>query len=326
MRSFSLLPWAAGVALAVVAAAPARAEPAPPDRAAANALFDEGRALMAAGEYADACQRYADSLSLTRRLGVLLNLADCQERRGKTATAWTLFGEAAAMARESADERAGYAAERATALAPRLVHVTIRLDHAPAGVEVRWNGIVVPATSFGVARPVDPGTHRLAVSAPGHSPRELDVVALTEGEDVDIRVPGLEPLATERRAPPLDIAPTASRTARPVRRIAIWATAGVGLAGVVAGGTLGLTARHLWQEAEPHCTSDGTCSDGAYSDVVRARRLGDASTAAFVVGGAALATALILHVTAPDVAPAERLRVAPALTSSGAVLALDGRF
>src|SRR5260221_9700518 len=78
----------------------ARAQPSPDD-AGAEALFLEGRRLMDAARFDEACAKFAASQKLAPGLGTLMNLADCEEHRGRTATAWAHFREAAAEAHEA---------------------------------------------------------------------------------------------------------------------------------------------------------------------------------------------------------------------------------
>ena len=83
LRGISLAA-ALACAAAVSAHAPvARAQAE--DQAAARALFDEGRALMKAGQYADACPKLEAARRLFTSAGILLNLADCHEKIGRTA-------------------------------------------------------------------------------------------------------------------------------------------------------------------------------------------------------------------------------------------------
>ena len=55
--------------------------------AAAEALFEQARAAMAAGSYELACARFRDSDRLDPAIGTRFNLADCEEKRGRVATA-----------------------------------------------------------------------------------------------------------------------------------------------------------------------------------------------------------------------------------------------
>ncbi len=72
--------------VSLVSAAPAHAQAE--DRAAARALFDEGRQLMAAERYDAACPKFEAARKLAQSTGVLLNLGECYERLGRTASAW----------------------------------------------------------------------------------------------------------------------------------------------------------------------------------------------------------------------------------------------
>src|ERR1051325_3142120 len=70
----------------------------PRDAAAAEALFDEGKALYAKGDYQAACPKLAESYRLDPGTGALFALALCHERAGKPASAWVEFMEAAGRA------------------------------------------------------------------------------------------------------------------------------------------------------------------------------------------------------------------------------------
>src|SRR5690348_1000013 len=67
-------------------------------KATAEALFEEGRKLMAEGKVAEACPKFADSEQLDASSSTLLNLASCYEKLGRTASAWATYREAASLA------------------------------------------------------------------------------------------------------------------------------------------------------------------------------------------------------------------------------------
>jgi hypothetical protein len=154
------------------------APPLPPGQAElaqADALFIAAKQLQAAGKVADACPKFAESKRLAPGVGVSLHLADCYERLGRHASAQLEFLAAEELARQRDDKRAEVASVRAKELEPRVNHVVIDLPYAPPDASVRTqvelDGTSVPAKSWGVALPVDPGDHLVVVRATGTAPR-----------------------------------------------------------------------------------------------------------------------------------------------------------
>src|SRR5690242_18525302 len=71
--------------------------------AQAEVLFRQGRDLMAAGRYAEACTALQESNKLEPAVTTLLNLAGCREKNGQIATAWGLFLDAERQTRTATD-------------------------------------------------------------------------------------------------------------------------------------------------------------------------------------------------------------------------------
>src|SRR6476619_3478469 len=69
------------------------------DKALAESLFDAGRQLMQAGDFQQACPKFAESQRQDPSPGTLINLAKCYEGLGRTASAWADDKEAATLAR-----------------------------------------------------------------------------------------------------------------------------------------------------------------------------------------------------------------------------------
>ena len=57
------------------------------DKAAAEGLFDQGRASMQEGDFAKACGLLERSQHIDPGVGTLLYLAECYEKSGRTASA-----------------------------------------------------------------------------------------------------------------------------------------------------------------------------------------------------------------------------------------------
>ena len=110
MKSFLM-----GAAVAQAMLLPALA--AAGDTTLAEGLFREGKALMQAKDYAQACPKLAESLRQDAATGTQLALALCQEKQGLLASAWTNFSSVASNARrEGRPDREKVARERAAAL------------------------------------------------------------------------------------------------------------------------------------------------------------------------------------------------------------------
>ncbi len=148
----------------LLAAPPARANPE------ATQLFREGQEKMRAGQFEAACDRFERSARLVRKVGTLLNLGDCYERRRKLASAWHTFDEAAVLARQTSDPRGAEATRRAQLLKPHLPYLTIVADTSIPGLAIRKNATVIDAATWNVPIAVDPDTYVIEASAPGYAP------------------------------------------------------------------------------------------------------------------------------------------------------------
>jgi hypothetical protein len=288
---------------------PALAAAEPSARPAADALFDEGKRLLAAGDAEHACAKLEASLQLVERLGVRLNLADCYEQQGRTATAWSEFRTAASQADKRGDARAGYARKRADALEPRLVKLELTVTAPTPGLEVRKDGAALPPVALGTAIPVDPGSYPLEASAAGYQTWSRTVEARTPGV-IRVEIPQLVPAAPVAAIAPPRPRPHATPSAPaeapdPARHRRRVIGVSVGIAGVAALGTgvaLGLAAHRKWGSAGAHCTA-GVCDPTGAAINRDARQLGDVGTVVGGVGVAALATGAILYLTAPRARP-----------------------
>jgi serine/threonine-protein kinase len=301
----------ATLTVAVLASGPpARAQTAPSgnDRVAAEALFDEGRTLVAAGKIAEACPKFADSQRLDPSPSTLLNLASCWEKLGRTATAWVTYREAASASH--ALGRADYvaAAQRhAEALAPKLARVTVEVPHPVEGLELRRDGMVVSSVEWGQAIPVDPGTHTIQARAPGHAEWTVAAVAL-EGSLVTVTVPSLEALPAPAMppapapapppapalAPPADV-PSRAQGESSLRTTGV-VIGSAGIAGLVVAGTFTAFAKARYDDSLKNCEpgNPNLCNATGVNQRGDARTYGDVATVAVCVGAPALVAGAVL--------------------------------
>ena len=309
MNRASRAVWFALIAALIPASAKAGSPPRPPPPGAAvqpvkdaEAQFNEGRRLVALGRYAEACPCFIASERIDHGVGTMLNLADCYEKNGQTASAWAGFRAAAEAANaEKQPDREDIAREREIALLPQLAHLAILPPQhgLPPGSEVHRDGILVSPWLWSSPVPVDPGDHVVVVAAPGkvdysatvHVPKQppLTIVA---------RVPALQDRPAPPPKAPVTVAPPPT-TLHPRAKVGL-ALVGLGAAGVVVGAILGVKAFGLKSDSDMYCDGNDKCSPPGVDLRTRARAVGDASSIAFIAAGAAVVGGLVLYGTAPE--------------------------
>jgi hypothetical protein len=305
-----------GLAVALSAAS-AGAEPR--DAAAAEALFRQGREAADAGDHAKACEKFKESNRLDPALGTVFNIADCEEKLGRLATAWQLFQEVAQRL-QAGDDRQGIAKERARTLEPRLPRLTVRLAAAaPSGTQVQRDGVELGSASLDTPLPVDPGSHSVTATAPGHEPRVFNVV-LREAEAQAIEVqPGAQSSGNVVTEVTTDRAPSSNQ------RTVGYVLGGVGLVGLAVGTVAGVMVLERKSTVDDNCNEAKRCNQEGFDAAESGRTLGVVTTAGLVVGALGLASGAYLILSSPkDEGPRTALvtRAAP----SGAHLSLVHAF
>jgi hypothetical protein len=295
-------------AVVVVFAHPAvaRAQTAS-DQPTAEALFAEGRRLLAERRYAEACPKFVESQRLDPATGTLLNLGDCYEKSGRTASAWARFREAAEAARRAGDAtREKIAARRASALAERLSKLTITVLPAniTPGFEVLRDGVPMGRAVWGTAAPVDPGSHRIAATAPGKKPWSTTVTVDAAHSSITVAVPALmdapaEAPSSVTRAAPSPSAKEQSASRGHAQRVAAVVLASTGVAAVGVGGLFGVLASSKKDESEIYCHKN-LCNQRGVDLRDQALTSATVATVAFVGGAAVLATGAVLWIAAPS--------------------------
>jgi hypothetical protein len=277
----------------------------------ADALFFEGKRLMANGNIPAGCFKFEASLTRLEQLGVRLNLADCYEQAGRLASAWRQFRRAAEQAERSGDDRARFARARRDALVPKLPRLRIT---GAAGAMVRADG--VPVDAGGAPDPIDPGPHEIAATVAGVETLRTRVNAEI-GSTLAIDVPAASPPA----AAPAPVPAVAPEDVPPSpgsgQRLAAYVVGGVGLAGLGIAAVASAIA--VSRKNDAGCDG-GRCPDQGSVDKLRgARSMGTVATIAVGIGAAAVVTGVVLYITAPRSTDV-RVSVAPGS------LGISGKF
>jgi hypothetical protein len=317
------------------------------DSAAARALFSEGRQLMGAEKYAEACPKFEESLRLDPGMGTQFNLAHCWEKLGRTASAWAMFLDVAAAARAgNQPQRETAAKERAAALEPKLTRLRVVVPEPAPDSKIFRDDQEIGKAAWGTAMPVDPGSHLIRVTAPGKQDWTQDVNVPTTSRTFSVTVPPLEdtPHAAKVAVPTSKTEDVVSDRGSPADRgggggggtnVAALVIGGVGVAALATGTVFALQGYSDNQEALKLCRggTDGRSCDTTpeqnqhkqlVSDAKREQLIG---LVAFGVGGAAVATATVMLLTSgSDDDESAALEFAPLLGGGNFGATLSGRF
>lgn len=329
---------------------PAYAQRSVSDKAAAEALFDEGLQLMNDKRYVEACPKLEESQRIDAGIGTLLYLAECYEKTGRTASAWATFREAASAASAAGQaDRARQGKARADHLEESLSKLTISVateNKSIAGFQVTRSGEAVQAPLFDSAVPVDPGQLVIEATAPGYQPFTRTVSVPPNNGRAQIQIPPLVPLAggsavapataagstatgqtgTEQQQTESDVlAQNASGDEGDTARTVGVVLMGVGAAGLVVGSVFGIDALQKNSDAKDICGDDASCPSQEGEDLSNeAQDAALVSTIGFIAGGASLVAGAVVYFTAADGSETGRMQVSP--VAGGAQLSFSGRF
>jgi serine/threonine-protein kinase len=313
------------------------------DKAAAEALFDQGVRLMKQSNFNDACPKLEESERIDPAVGTLLYLGECYERVGKTASAWATFREAASLANNSNQaDRARIASGRAQDLEPKLSRLSIELAPEVAqipGVLVKRGNRRVDPSLYGTALPVDPGEYQIEVSAPGYETWTMPIKVEAGGANASVRVPGLvkgpdepapppaappSPASSSQPSPvrpPIAPAPSGLTTAQTLGLV----VGGVGIVGVGLGSYFGVRAISKNSDAEGYCSGDNVCRQPGLDLTDKAKKAATTSNIAFAAGGALVAIGGILFLTGGS-SSEDSVAVVPLLGPNLAAASVSGSF
>jgi hypothetical protein len=239
----------------------------------AEALFQDGRNLLEAGEVSEACAKFVMSQRIEPKLGTLLNVAACHELQGKTASAWAEFTESISRAaRSNQPEREAFAREHADRLSQRLSRITITLPQATTAVSLSIDAIALDGTALRTAFPVDPGEHSLSVDVQGKK-TWTQRVTIPQGPALTTIV--VPPLVSATRDPVLHALPQRTREGA-------WIALGASALAFGAGTLFGVRALALKSAGRDECSGTECSQRGLdlYQDATTSAHL---STVSFAV-------------------------------------------
>lgn len=301
--------WLAPICTLLVALG--TAAPASAGDKRAEALFREGREAMKREDYATACAKFEESLTVEESMGPLLNLAECNEKRGKLARSLELWREGL-QKMPASDGRRDLASRRVTDLEGRVPSIVI--ERAPVGAKLFVDGR--PVTG-GVPVLVDPGTHEVTVTGVDGASRTVSVDAV-EGRATPFDAGGGAASSAPAASPRTD-GDEADGGGSAVPAIIAFSVGGAGLVAFGITGVLWLGEKSTVDEQCPGrvCTPEGieAGDSGQTLGIVNVIALGVGVVGAGVGG-------FLLWRAFSDEGPATATQVR--LTGTG--MRLDGRF
>jgi hypothetical protein len=209
MRSMPPVARSSALAAAVLAAAfvagPALGQVSDSERAAARELFKQGDELQRDGRFAEALDKFERAQQVFSAPTNLLRIAECQAALGKLVESAESYRTVVRTPLPSGSPPAfqsavAQAKAELSQVEPRVPRLVVRVE--PSSVtspHMQIDGQSVPSALIGEPIPLDPGSHRVMVFAPGYVSSE-QVVLLKDGDSKTVPV-GLTPVATVAYGP-----------------------------------------------------------------------------------------------------------------------------
>jgi hypothetical protein len=288
--------------LAVALALSASAAAAPPgEKEQARALAEQAGDALDARDFKQAIELVTRAEALYHAPTHLMIAAEAHEGLGELVEAAELYERIVAEPLP-AGSPAGFrtaqneAVERIRALIARIPSLLVRVTPASARATVTLDGRPLE-TGGDSAKRVNPGSHTIRATAPGHRPYEK-TLALERGGVVTIAI-ALERESEEPARPPT-AATVQPKPAAPASRtgskVPAYVAFGFGAVGLGVGAITGKMSLDRVAELDEACP-DKHCPSGRQSDIDDAKLLGTISTIGFGVGLAGIAAGVVLLVT-----------------------------
>lgn len=289
--------------MSVVSRASAQTDEA---RAAARVAATQGLHALQEGRYKDALDLCTRAEALMHAPTHLLLIARAQTKLGHLVEAQEAYikiirERLAPNAPHAFIEAQATASEEQAVLAPRVPTLKVDVVGASANdVQITLDGAAFPSALIGMASPVNPGSHTLAVASAAATAEPV-TVTVTEGakQNVTLTLKPTEVAETPppTAAPPPEAAPEPPPPSHSGLAVAGWVGVGVGVVGVVAGTVFVLKNHSDRGDANALCGQMG-CPESKRSQISSfdsdANSAATLSWISYGVGAAGLVTGAVL--------------------------------
>jgi hypothetical protein len=183
------------------------------ERTEARALFSKGIEFQDNNEPAKALEKFQGAQARYKAPTNLLHIAQCQAKLLKLVEAAETYRDLDRTPRQdnwSADFKQAQEQGRAelTQVEARIPKLIINVDPQPPGVKLQLDGAELAPVFIGVAKPINPGKHRVVAFAPNYGTADQTVdVKEKATETVTLKLlPGVSevPVGTTTTPPPVD--------------------------------------------------------------------------------------------------------------------------
>jgi predicted DNA-binding antitoxin AbrB/MazE fold protein len=264
-------------------------------------LAKEAQADTNSGRYDAAAHKFMEAYQLAKVPTLARSIARALAKQGKLVAACEYYEQAISLTqnelwREQLQQKAQQeaAAERSELL-PRLAHLRIHVEGAPAQqTRLSVDNVAVPQAVAGTEQLVDPGKRRV-VAKHGDQVVEQNV-ELKEGEHREVVLR----LAATSLPPPVEFTSESKSTnKKSIQPVLGWVGVGIGVAGVAVGTTAGIIAEVKRSSLHSDGCRDRWCPTSFSGRVDSYNQLLTVSTVGFVVGAVGAAAGITLLLTSP---------------------------
>jgi hypothetical protein len=330
MRSMALL--------AVLAtASPSFAQQAPGSSANkmessdASARFANAQGLFKAEQFAEALPIFRDLAETTQSPNARLYVGHCLQRLGKNVDAYAAFAAVVKEINEHPEPR--YVPTREAAIKQlavlnvRLARIVVSPTDIPPAANITLDGKAIDQKDLGSSILVEPGSHRVEVSATGGAPMRREV-SIDGGElktvtfsskKVDEDLAAGAPTKASAPAAPSDIAADDGASMRTAGLV----VGGAGLAGLAVFTVTGLMLKTTVDDLEAQCPNG--CSDADHlGQIDRAKALQTTANVGLGVGLVGIGAGTMLFVLGRRRQGDNPMSVS--VSNGGATISYAGRF
>jgi len=218
------------------------------------------------------------------------------------------------------DDRRPYVQSHSAQIEPRVPRLRIVLTNAPDKTTVTQDGAPVRDALLGVSVPIDPGAHRIVVSAPDHTDRTYELT-LAERDKQDLEVT-VGPVLPRTLTPPPPVVVRVQPKKSPLRTIG-FVVGGVGLVSAATGGVFGVLAFMDNDKSNASCQGSVCTTQDAVNLHERAKTEALVADITLFGGVALVATGAVFYLLSRR---HTEVQIVPSAGRTGAGLSLVGSF